>query len=808
MKILKLVLSGYKRLFLNNIDYIEYTPDSKMQILLGQNGSGKSSLLEQLTPISPNIRKDFTEDGYREITIEHQDQLYILRNSRSTGHSFQRDGVELNDAGTITVQNKLVAIHFNITPHIQNILIGKNMFTNMSANERKKWISEMSTIDYSYAISVYNSLRQRHRDIVGGIKLLQSNIIKVTRSSLQDTVVTSLTADQRNLKAVIDHMHTLIDHKHTSSGLDKAVSDVESLVTDISKVSDGDDHTIEQLRDARSQLSSRLHIARDRVVELYKELSVITDSESEDLKQLQDEVGKIVAKKSSLLSDSRLKDIRNLEVLIGYLKDNYTDMISLLSELSPYHDTDVSKDRMLLLQSQKVKLENGINALDKDINRLEERLRHLKEHNHERYHVECPKCNHKWNPDYTQDEYDRHLSTVTELNEKRSKYDNKYKEITQELELIDYIRSIVVKFHGYFNYSDDTRYLIQLMTADPLFIKDKHGSLFTLYESMYSELLELEEVIELDKKKKVLDDKIAICIQVNKAKESMSNINRDKLESEIAYLRKDINAAEAELVLLDKSIRNKQYILDKSTELKSKLKEVYTKRDVELYIEFNKLLKENIRTLRANLDEVEDQLKHHHEYEALLSSYNAELKDLSRKEKLLQIAIKKLSPTEGLIAKSISSFLNKFIQEMNHVISLVWGYSMEILSCDLHEDDLDYKFRVLVNNDEIIEDVSKTSSSMQEMINLVFKVTFSKFMGYMDYPLILDEFGRTFDAAHRISAYEALDRSIAHDFSQVYMVSHFESMYGRFGTADISVLGTNGVDLNTVSSYNEVMILK
>ena len=130
---------------------------------------------------------------------------------------------------------------------------------------------------------------------------------------------------------------------------------------------------------------------------------------------------------------------------------------------------------------------------------------------------------------------------------------------------------------------------------------------------------------------------------------------------------------------------------------------------------------------------------------------------------------------------------------------------MELLSCDLGEDDLDYKFKVLVNGTDIIEDIGKTSSSMQEMINLAFKIVFYKYKGYMNYPLILDEFGRTFDAQHRISAYEALDRYLADDFSQVYMVSHFESMYGRFSNADVSVLGTTGVDLNTVKTYNEVM---
>jgi len=53
--------------------------------------------------------------------------------------------------------------------------------------------------------------------------------------------------------------------------------------------------------------------------------------------------------------------------------------------------------------------------------------------------------------------------------------------------------------------------------------------------------------------------------------------------------------------------------------------------------------------------------------------------------------------------------------------------------------------------------------------------------------------------------YESLDRNISREFSQVFMVSHFESMYGRFANADVSILGTIGVDINTIDTYNEVM---
>ena len=110
---------------------------------------------------------------------------------------------------------------------------------------------------------------------------------------------------------------------------------------------------------------------------------------------------------------------------------------------------------------------------------------------------------------------------------------------------------------------------------------------------------------------------------------------------------------------------------------------------------------------------------------------------------------------------------------------------MELLPCEIDSDsDLNYKFKVKVNHDEIIEDVSKLSSSMQEIVNLAFKIVFVKYLGLANYPLILDEFGRTMDAEHRQTAYDIIDRVLSHNFNQIILVCHFESMYSRFVNAD------------------------
>jgi hypothetical protein len=220
----------------------------------------------------------------------------------------------------------------------------------------------------------------------------------------------------------------------------------------------------------------------------------------------------------------------------------------------------------------------------------------------------------------------------------------------------------------------------------------------------------------------------------------------------------------------------------------------------------NTILNDLTITLKKELITMDQQISNHDIIIHRISANYAKIEEYKNIEKVLNIMLKELSPSEGLIAKSINSFLNVFITEMNNIINSVWSYDMMLLPCEVTDDnDLDYKFKVYVNNDETIEDVSKLSSSMQEMVDLAFKIVFIKYMHLTDTPLILDEFGRTFDENHRNTAYNIINTIIAENFSQIFIISHFESMYGRFKNADFVVLNENNLTLDPNINYNTVM---
>ena len=197
------IITNYDRFFLNNIESIEFRPKQKLQLLLGTNGSGKSSLLSELNPLPIN-KNDFTNGG-KEITIEKDNNIFKLK-STSNKNSFMLNNTELNDGGTKTVQLNLVKEYFNLTPKYNNIILGTEKLTAMSTNERKNILREMSTVDYSYGIYLYNTLKQELRDTVGYLKLMQIEMNNDISNIVNDDEILILKNDITKCKNMIDSL--------------------------------------------------------------------------------------------------------------------------------------------------------------------------------------------------------------------------------------------------------------------------------------------------------------------------------------------------------------------------------------------------------------------------------------------------------------------------------------------------------------------------------------------------------------------------------------------------------------------------
>jgi hypothetical protein len=166
MFIESLTLVGYKRLLLNDIREFVYEPHSTVQLILGTNGSGKSSVLAELSPM-PGDKNDFAKDGMKKIRLRKRGVTYILTSTfnPSPKHSFVEIigdvEKEHNSGGTEKVQLNLIWEIFKIDNAIHELMRGADKFTLMGPGKRREWITRLSVADYDFAMGAYDKLRDR-----------------------------------------------------------------------------------------------------------------------------------------------------------------------------------------------------------------------------------------------------------------------------------------------------------------------------------------------------------------------------------------------------------------------------------------------------------------------------------------------------------------------------------------------------------------------------------------------------------------------------------------------------------------------
>lgn len=774
MLIKKVTLNGFKRFSLSGVDNFEFEPKNGINIFTDRNGAGKSSLLSQLNPLPPE-RKDFKDDGYKVIEITHQGHNYIIT-SKGLKHSILKDGEELNPGGTRKVQLELVENIFNIDPHTLNVVNGNNPFTLMSPSERKKWLTEISTVDYSYAISIYQKLLERRRDLTAWIKLNSEKILNIQNylNSVEDyeTIIKQDVA----IKEFIENLLKEYIPIQSKDDVFEILDQLKKKNSEFLKYEHLLSIDFNKLQEERQKLNNELNLKQHTLKESLEKFDRLKKDGDKDLlislEKKRDEVKERIKNKPSSWS------LNNMEDIFQHFKDKLEILQNASNELSN-NDLDMCLDVE--------KMEQEIVNKRVFISRLEEGIN---KHNHILgdfnvvQNIKLPSCPSCGSPYDIKGLIDTTTSNIQTL---KSRLELEQKELGKMYA----IKNAFLKR----KYMVDN---IKTMLMSDEYIKEafKLASLNIPKEINYCAIETTMEVISMAYGliKEIYIPSLLELDSINKQiipllEQSLLDKNQKDdlmktLSMQIEMLTDNINNIKSTVNSIDVNVRDYGILFSIREEIKELLKRLNTERkNVRIkfensYIEttVNKLKEKNIENVKILEQYRSSQL----ELEKLKKEKDSYEKQIIIVSKLLDV----LSPSSGLIAKSINSFLGVFINDMNSIINSVWSYKMKILPCDLFEgDDLDYKFKVEVNDDFIVEDIIKLSSSMREIVDLAFRLVFIKYKNYEQIPIILDEFGRTMDKDHRVSAFNMIDQVICSNFEQIFLVSHFEEMYGRFKNA-------------------------
>ena len=794
MKILKLILKNYNRLFLNNIKTLELTPSKKINLILGTNGSGKSSLIQETSPM-PFDKNEFT-DGYKEFHAEHNNKIYILKQADGK-FSFMEDMRELNVSGNRKVQLSLIKAKFNYDSDFHKLFTNVKSFTGMTASDRKAWLIKLSSIDYDYSLAYFKRLLSRDRDIRGTIKVMSNKLVEEQTSLLKDEVKEKYKEDLSVINQLIDLLLVNIDSNNSNN---KKI-DIDSIMLENDKIFskiltdipyDLLEDKIQEKNNIIKELLFRIKSNLD-LLDKYKNLKNKNITNIDNLylrkKELNQKLLLIDAEIPVYLNKTFIKSIVHS---LQAIKEPLGTVLSNVS-LSNIHltiDEHTELNKTIYTLEENVKILN--NTIEK--NRLELELSISKKEEE----VTCTSCNTKFNPYYskTKEESladkinkDTLLLKETEENLKdkyriKDLYNSKQEAIKLFYNLYDnnlLIKPIIDSVVSNYNIQEDSLIILKELN---------HAINKSNAWISYSDLL--EQIIDTDKEIEFLN------INVNNSNISsisdlehnimLDNINIVKEKEELKKLESD---KEIKKHILNFNNIYHKYMVFRNKEYEDSIRELR-----------NEFFRDIISYLRDYKFQLEDSIKKSDIINEKVKMLSNEVTKLEQTSRLLRLAIKALCPNEGLIASSILHFMQVLVEDMNYIINSIWSYPMEIKPCNLEDGELDYMFPVVSDNRGTTDDIGRTSSSMKEIIDLSFKMVAMKYSKLEDYPLFLDEFGATMDMAHRVKAYQAIDNLALDTFSQVFIVSHYSGVYNRFSDADTIVMDSKNIHLEDHREIN------
>jgi len=817
MKILQIKLIGFKRFQLNQIDSFDMVISNPMQVILGSNSSGKSSLLQQLSPL-PAHPNDFIKTGSKHITIIHNDCIYNLVSvfSPSQKHSFIKDDVELNDGGTVTIQRELVKTHFKITPDIHSLQLGEEAFDTMSPSRRKEWFILLCDTSYDYAINVFNKVKERHRDVTGALKLAKKKLLVESEKLIK-------TDEEIKLKEEVQIMHNQLNlllefRKPVESDL--TVLNFKQRELDIQLLKVG--NVLLNLINKRKQniseedclvyinkINSKILTAQTLISKYSNEYNINNNKINVLKKAEEDTVESLLLKIKNINNDKT--NIENSLLFIG----NY-DAVSVMNSfltvknvlINIFSSIPANSDKKYNSESLTISKNNlseliviKKNILDK-LEALLSKQKHMVVHKNNP-DINCPKCSHSFSLHYNEkafevisDQIKNFENNLEKTNIEIIKHETYIEDCTQYSAIYRQYMQCVNNFpilKQYWDYLNDK----SIITNNPHYGIIELGNIESdikkqiIYTSILKEEKEINSLIK--SLKDIGGSDLNSLILANEELQ----INIEKYTKEL-LVSKQNKTKYTDLLSLNKEI------MTINSNVKTLMDNKYATCLTEMETTRRHIFNGTIKIMQTQLANKVHVLTNIKSQKNTVDNIINNINELESEEIALSILVKQLSPSDGLIAEGLFGFIRGFISQMNSIIKKVWTFPLEIKPCELTDNnsvDLDYKFPVKLSSNTV-SDVSKGSTGMIEIINLAFKIVALKFLGLQNAPLILDELGRTLDTAHKTGIINLTKQLVEqHIFTQVFMVSHDFSQYSAMLNVDTCVLSPDNIILPV--SYNE-----
>ena len=795
MQITYILLKNFKRFPLLDVEIFEHEFKSKLTMITGSNGAGKSSLFNELTPL-PSDKANFNKGGYKEIHIRVRTSEYKLISDFRDGTKFHFivDGEERNLSHNVTTQRELVLAHFNITPAIHELLVGGEVFTTMSLLSRKKLFAAITHLNIDKVLEGYNSLREELKNNELILKTQTSLLQSEEQKLLDKTRLDSMKETQVRTKEFIDFlldMRTALHRYTTQSDPDQVYIHHKTLLSKIKETASKNylrltaypKRDIERLR---LQYTTALNLVNYQLQGLYSSL----EKKQDEIKALglskQSSISDLQQRQAELLSaisqiNSKLGFLKDTEVPFEQIKSDIYKLTVSLPDILPNLPTNplvdgkrkFSKDNYeTLLENKRILLER-LTTLSSQELQLTKELQELSSTHDD---VSCPNCQHTWSPKdipalLTKTKQKLQVA-LTEKVDVQTRLSTNTKDLE---EIVDYF----TQYKQYASLRNTTKDTLKVMWS----YIDGNEMVFTAPSSvLYAvercnvDAMSIETRNQYQKELAQIETDLQTLSSVKDLSLASVEEQTQELTATIADCQRHKSDLQEQLAELNRAASVHSYLDKLQNALNGSLSDLFSVNLSTCVSDILIAIESDLSKQKVILIETENELHRYNSIQYTIEKYKKTIEDVQTNIKVLNVVLDELSPKNGLIAKSVSSFLNIIITNINKTIAGLWGYKMILKPINVEADALNYKFKVEVEDKLEIQDISLASKGMQEAINLSFKLILYKLLGLEGTPLYLDELASHMDKNHTTNVVSLIHQlSLSEKYSQIFIVSHKEN---------------------------------
>jgi hypothetical protein len=833
MRIDSIELVGYRRLMTDQVSVFKMTLTQMIQLILGTNGSGKSSLMAELTPL-PADGTHFRKGGYKLLHITHHGSKYELKNdfarSSKGEHSFIKNGEELNKSRLQTTQIELVWEHFRFNKELRDLLQGNLKFSKMKATPRRQWLTRLSDVSFDYALDVYQRTKSKYNSVNGFLRESKERLVAERVKIMTDEEQVQLRKEVEaihhelsellEMRAPLEHDRFQLENKQQAM-----LAELNTLSLRLLKMRHFAPSPIyggeEMYRDDWGQLQvprfksvedvdrylNRLkeRIAAEEAVinksvkdhgKLVENLAVLKKTGEAGAANLQKTLADLISQRDTTLARRKLS-LEGFDPIaaLASLNDCQDTLNSIFSVIPQNEDRRFSQAAIQTLQgelTEQRKLELNYRG---HLEKLDGQKTHLESHK-QAGNVECPTCHTRFTPGFSEARLREVCDSIERGRTKHAELVGRIKEQEERLEALTEYGTLYRQYVGTTRSYPALRPFWDYLDREQLPIVAPRMVLTQLHIlrgdlGVEGEASKLERAIS-DQRDLIAQKALVGDASLQETQEKLLEITLavESMTAHLAKLRQRYSEhAEYRRSLMEALTLGEEV---------SKLEQNVTKLTGDLVETMRReTIAHCIRQLQSQLNKKEETLATVRQQQTLVADLEKQIATYSVKETALKALLDTLSPTDGLIAEGLLGFIRNFTKQMNGIIKKIWSYPLVVKECGVSDNtgvELDYMFPMLVMNCLPVDDVSEGSTGMQDVVDLAFVTVAMKYLGLADFPLYLDEFSKSFDVEHKRSAMEALRTLMeTHAFSQMFMISHDYQNYSSFNRVEVCVLDPKNI---------------